>query len=465
MASKPAKVEAGPGAGVEVELGERALLAIRDVLQLGGDVIVTSENAHRRLWGEALGLCGYSQYDEVGKPDAVATRKLGMEGDGLTLHVRDASGIHLLSSSYYRFAAGGGQIGLVAVLNVPKPEPERGGPDKHREAEAGGGGTIHVVGVAHLKSGLSAAKEEVRRDQLREFCRYIKQVMGEHRARAGFIVGDLNASLVEVDHAESEDGAPIPPLAVEAARDEGFKIVVPVIDGNIALGLEQTWTSLKERDVRGRDEQEECEGSAPAAKRHRKIQKKKAANDWTMVFEADNHGRGAAEPACTTPLSYLLPPTGGPCRLRAKDHSGDVRHMATEWSDHTSTFVRFGGPGWTFSIVGLNVLAPWLDDEMLGELPPALAPGSRDAAIAASKAAPRLTTRYVCQAPEGPQASAKVLSAPFRLAPTQRSYKLLAEAMERAWIASVHREMAVSGETFAQVMAHGERAESKAGLY
>lgn len=397
-----------------VAFGDRSLLALRALLELGADVVGTSENAFRGLWDAGMALCGYTSGASVPRADATATVKHGMEGDGLTAHVRDGSGAVVVERVTVRFS-GSKQVGLVLVVRY-------------------GDGSVVVVGVGHYKSGVKSVEEEkLRASQVSEHAELLKKKASEHSAVFAVLLADFNAAPYVL---EPSPGVAVAPLAFEAAAACGF---VPVYakecDGLVPGStewLDVSWTSNKERDVTLRGGSE--------AKRHRKIEIKTAANDWAFYWL----------PAGSSVLRIesLLPPAGGPCKST---------RMAAPYSDHLPLLAVFtvsveGRPAPLRVSVGFgNLLARFLDDEMLGELPPTIACEHEAVAVASVRECPR--KRYSYDVGE----ASEVLAAPYGLDASQGTYKQLATAMDDAWIRAVRREATERDVSYAGAEAALER--------
>ena len=410
-------------------------MALRDLLGHGAKVVAASECAFRGLFQQALTVSGYGQSADVARDEATASKLTGknMEGDGCILSVSDASGIKMISSTTIKYA-GAKQVGIVAVLQRPD-------------------GTAIVIGLGHFKSGTKSVKEEIARAaQMKEIAQLIKAKVAEHNADAGFMVGDCNAALhdIELDSGAGDEAfTTVAPLLLKAAEAEGFKPVLPKEADAFTPGskewIKTVYTSHKERCTNRTEEAEDGGASAPAAKRHRKLEYKTAANDWLFEYYPDPSKKLKFHAA----VGYLLPPQDeeGPCTCK-------VSRMATYWSDHTSLFVRFGDE---FSVAFLNLLARGLDDEMLGYVAPSIHPDSEAAAVAAVKAQPRITYKYDVGGESKPNS---VVVAPYTIHPDQSTYHKLALAMEDAWHRSVMHEATQLKKKYAEVLKTRSRTMS-----
>lgn len=378
--------------------GDRTLLQIRTAREAVADVYITSENALRGWFRQAMAESGMSQFFEVPRADATATKKFGKPGDGLTAHVRDAT-VRIIKKQSVRFEDSK-QVGMVLTLVLTDGEH------------------VLVVGAGHLASGLSVSKEKIRERQMNELCRLVKLEVAASEAVQGFVVGDCNASPYKVVEGAEE----IEPLAVAAAEENGFTLQLPPSKhpGGSPEHLAELYTSQKIRDVTGRAES----GEPPVKKKHRKIQRKQALND--LVFTLND----------STPLKgYLMPPK----------EPNAVSGMAKYESDHTDVVLEFQVDGSTRFRIGFhNILAWFLDDEMCGHVEPCVSPETEAAAMEALEGLSPTTFTYDHGEP------AAVLAAPY-VYPPALTGKQLGLALDEAWKRSVHFEASKLSKTYAAV--------------
>ena len=431
---------------VDVELGSRALLSMRSALEGQYDVIVTCENAHRSLWAESLKFFGYAQVCDVGRVDATATAKFCREGDGQTMHVSDACGFRLLRSIKYSFSDSK-QVGLCAVLQAPAKKAVG-------SVMSGGLRRSVVIFSVHLASGPTVTRERVREKQMHEACRFVKATMCEHSSIAGFIVGDLNASLRPVT---TRGGDVVPPSTVMAARNEGFKVVVPFLGADSEVGTdkftEQVWSTFKVRTKRRRD----SESAASAVPVH---ETKRGLSDFILCIGSNSSDPDVSLRVYPEPVSYLMPPAGGPNKMSKmacvdKDHCpvGVTVRLSSDADD-------------TISIKIQNLLAPGLTDEMIIPPDPDIAPPFEASATAAVKRAKVSDEHYVCRdVSDGAFVKASILRAPFRLAVSQRTYEALTLAMDDAWNVSVQKEAQIVKKDRAEVERSRVQSCVAASLY
>lgn len=381
-----------------ISVGNRTLRQWRQALSVVPDVLFTSENALRPWWHGAMAVNGLSHFFEVPRADATATKKMGLEGDGLTMHGRDAT-VEVLETKSVRFK-GSSQVGMVVTL-------------RHISS-----GAVFVIGLGHLKSGLSVEKEAVRKAQAVELCTLVKDAMAALPEAKGILVGDCNASFYDVSSDEAGKPA-IPPLAMSAVQELGFSLQLPPTEH--AVGSEEFvkefFTSQKVRDVTLRDEE-------PSAKRHRKIQVKIAVNDFIL----------STEPAAR----YLMPP----------DEPNAMSGMATAESDHTLVAAEFKVGSETFTVAFWNLLAHGLADEMCGFVDECISPDSAAAASAMLKEHAKTANVYMYDVGE----PAEVLTAPYRFPKDLSDPKSFGLAVDAAWLQSVELEAAKLSKTTAWVI-------------
>ena len=415
-----------------LEMGPRPMLLLKEILEHCPDIAVISENVHRQWFKDALSVCGYSQAASLGRADATTTTKMGMWGDGISMHVRDAANITVVSTHPFRFT-GAKQIALIAVMQLHDV-------DNH---------TI-VVAATHLKSGTKPKDEAQRATQAQELAEAIHVKAKRVRAAAAFIVGDLNAAI----HHTHAVGEPAAIKQLTSATDEEFKVVLP--RSTSTIGSEEwlcdAWTSNKSRNIAGRLE-EASEGAPPKPKKAKIIREDKtAANDWQLVhYESYQRWirpdlRESAK-RLATPELILSPPQGGP-----NAHAG----MAIHCTDHTPTLVTYKAG---LKILGINILAPGLDDEILGNVPPTYAsPQIEKKCIEDARTAPTTTITY--QDGSKPDTKAKV--SPYTLHKEQNSYKLLTTAMQQAWVESLQQQATAAGKTVADIVHERTRKNTPA---
>ena len=400
----------------QVKLGAGLLIPLRGSLEHTPTVLATCENACRLLFQDALEVVGYPKEKgrSVPKDDPPASKPgKDMEGDGCTLNVSDASGVTIVDTTTIKFPDSK-QVGIVVVLKLPDT--------------AGSKTSNVVVGVAHFKSGTkSIEEEETRAMQMTTFTQLIKAKAAEHKAVAGIIAADCNASLhdVKIDAGEGEE-ITVPPLLLQAALAEGFNPVLPKETDGLEPGSEAwkalVWSSYKERNV----------GDRPENKRRRKVEIKKAGNDFVFTWFPESE----TETAFLDGVQVLLP-TPEPC---------PVTGMADYATDHLMICVKFANG---FSIAFQNLLARGLREEMLKYVPPCIEPDFESVAQLAVKKTPRTTYTYDIG---GTSKAGAIIEAPYRLHKDQATYYNLALAMQNAWNVSVAHEARFTQKSIADVL-------------